>query len=152
MKSNPIFDNLGFGTYILVLSLNKARAISIGRLGKLKFKSGYYLYVGSAFGPGGLSARLAHHLKTSLNPHWHIDYFKSTLKIQEIWYSTEAKSHEHFWADFIQMTDDFYPVKGFGASDCKCESHLFYTSSMPSYEKFVAQLGKDICCLRLGFK
>ena len=43
------------GTYILTLSLETKQNIQIGKLGRFKFPSGYYVYVGSAFGPVDLS-------------------------------------------------------------------------------------------------
>jgi len=53
------------GTYVLILSLDKVTQIEIGKLGTFLFKSGFYTYVGSAFGNGGLRNRLAHHLNIS---------------------------------------------------------------------------------------
>jgi len=49
------------GTYALLLKLDKQERITVGRLGTFDFPAGYYLYVGSALGPGGLQARLARH-------------------------------------------------------------------------------------------
>jgi Domain of unknown function DUF123 len=65
------------GTYVLVLSSRSTDLIQIGRLGALQLQSGFYVYVGSALGPGGVRARLAHHLKLSRRPHWHIDYLRA---------------------------------------------------------------------------
>lgn len=48
------------GTYILILSSPARSTIDVGRLGRMTLAHGYYLYVGSAFGPGGLRARIAH--------------------------------------------------------------------------------------------
>ncbi len=42
----------------------KAIRIQIGKLGQFKFKKGYYAYVGSAFGPGGLNSRIKHHIES----------------------------------------------------------------------------------------
>jgi Uri superfamily endonuclease len=46
MESKP-------GTYILVLRSQIGARAKIGRLGYLAVEPGYYLYTGSAFGPGG---------------------------------------------------------------------------------------------------
>ena len=51
------------GTYALVLSARAGGIIRIGRLGELRLQSGIYVYVGSALGPGGVRARLMHHLE-----------------------------------------------------------------------------------------
>jgi Uri superfamily endonuclease len=53
------------GTYALLLKLDKQERITIGKLGTFDFPAGYYLYVGSALGPGGLRARLARHRRGS---------------------------------------------------------------------------------------
>ena len=46
------------GAYALVLHLERKEEITVGRLGTFAFPAGYYLYAGSALGPGGLEARL----------------------------------------------------------------------------------------------
>ena len=51
------------GTYALILRASTAQTIQIGRLGDLVMQPGYYIYVGSAFGPGGLAARVGRHLR-----------------------------------------------------------------------------------------
>jgi len=62
------------GTYALILHLSKKlERIEIGKLGRFAFDAGFYVYVGSAFGPGGLKARLQRHLRTDKPLHWHID-------------------------------------------------------------------------------
>lgn len=117
------------GSYLLVLWLAEPRTLQIGSLGELAFSAGYYLYVGSARGAGGLAARLKYHL-TSTQRHWHIDSLRAAAHIQEIWLRTAEQHHECQWAtllaDLPQLTR---PYRGFGSSDCHCFSHLFYCSS-----------------------
>src|SRR5271165_5126180 len=74
------------GTHVLVLSSRSTDLIQIGRLGALQLQSGFYVYVGSALGPGGVRARLAHHRKISRRPHWHIDYLRAHTRLEEICY------------------------------------------------------------------
>ena len=62
------------GTYALVLHLECTEEITVGKLGMFTFPAGYYLYVGSALGPGGLEARLARHRRRGKKLRWHIDY------------------------------------------------------------------------------
>jgi hypothetical protein len=77
MEAEKIVDEIGRsrGTYVLVLQLYQLIKIEIGRLGLISFEPGYYLYTGSALGPGGLSGRISQHLrqKTQKRSHWHID-------------------------------------------------------------------------------
>ena len=51
------------GTYALLLEIREPTELRVGRLGHIHFDSPFYLYFGSAFGPGGLGARLKHHLQ-----------------------------------------------------------------------------------------
>ena len=109
------------------------RRVKIGKLGWLNTRPGYYVYVGSAFGPGGLKARIAHHLKVSERPHWHIDYLRPLMDPAEIWFTQASRSCEHQWAGVLAgISDATIPLSGFGASDCRCESHLIFFSSGPT--------------------
>ena len=124
-------------TYALILSSVSDRWIEIGKLGKFLIQPGYYIYAGSAFGPGGLKARIAHHARTSQRPHWHIDYLRSILFLNEVWYSYHSARHEHQWADaFRHLEGATLPISGFGASDCRCKSHLLLFSTQPSVRRF----------------
>lgn len=116
------------GTYLLILYLAMAKEIRIGKLGTFEFKKGYYAYIGSAFCPGGLSARINHHLEVTHHPHWHIDYLRKYASIYEIWICEQEIRLEHRWADILRTTIDnaSIPAPGFGSSDCMCETHLFY--------------------------
>ena len=72
------------GSYVLVLQSKNETASSIGRLGILKIMPGYYLYVGSALGPGGVKARVRHHGRIANNPRWQLrllSLFKEYPKI-----------------------------------------------------------------------
>lgn len=137
------------GTYTLVLRAVASQTIQIGRLGVLQVQPGYYVYVGSAFGPGGLGARLGHHLKPVRRLHWHIDYLRQAAEIQEVWYTADSTPREHEWAMlFRQMPGVCVPMQGFGASDCTCVAHLFYFGDKPPKPSFVKKqetefLGKN---------
>lgn len=61
------------GTYVLLSSVSLQKRLEVGRLGAFDLVPGCYAYVGSAFGAGGLRARLGHHLQSNAAPHWHID-------------------------------------------------------------------------------
>lgn len=122
--------NSGPGTYVLILFVARAKSLTIGSLGKYPFPRGYYGYIGSAFGPGGLRARLAHHLKASSKPHWHIDYLRRQAEIIEIGFRSAPIKQEHAWARLCQsMPGVSIAAPRFGASDCGCASHLFFFSS-----------------------
>ncbi|MCH7731092.1 MAG: GIY-YIG nuclease family protein [Candidatus Marinimicrobia bacterium] len=118
------------GTYALLLSTDKDLTFQVGALGLQSFNSGYYIYVGSAHGPGGLKARLKHHIRFSENPHWHIDYLRNHTKFLGVWVTRSHDNLEHIWAEsFHKLTVPNNSIKGFGCSDCKCISHLYFHKS-----------------------
>ena len=121
------------GTYALLLSSKTDAVIRIGRFGNLRLQPGYYVYVGSALGPGGVRGRLGHHIRPAKRPHWHIDYLRKKTTLEAVWFRYHGKSLEHAWAKrFAAMTGASVPMAGFGASDCNCESHLFFFSRFPA--------------------
>ena len=129
------------GTYALVLSARPNRLVRVGRLGRLRLQSGFYVYVGSAHGSGGVLARLTHHLKAISRPHWHIDYLRRHTSLEQVWYCYDRVRWEHVWArGFGTLPGASVPLVGFGASDCHCESHLFFFRSRPSRNAFVRNL------------
>jgi len=132
------------GTYALILSSSNHSNIQIGRLGKLKLRPGFYVYIGSAFGSGGLRARIEHHKRITQKPHWHIDYLRSFTNLKNVWFTYDSQHREHQWAQLFQNTlEGFISVKGFGASDCKCESHLFFFKSNLSLKNFQKLIRKS---------
>ena len=113
------------GTYILQFHVGRDRNIRVGALGLLEFRAGDYLYVGSALGPGGLRARLKHHLAMSARPHWHADYLRRFSRLSSLWLSTGTDRRECAWTAMLCGLPKFdFFGHGFGSSDCRCPSHL----------------------------
>jgi Uri superfamily endonuclease len=128
------------GTYVLIMTVDTGQTLTIGQLGDFYFHEGCYAYVGSAFGAGGLRARLGHHLKTAAKPHWHIDFLRRVARVEAIWLVTGKQRHEHVWATMVGGLPGMHiPLPRFGASDCKCPAHLFFSREMPHFEQFVGQ-------------
>ncbi len=118
------------GTYVLVLRSSRSRTVRVGRLGQLQLRPGYYLYVGSAFGPGGLRARIEHHCRRADRPHWHIDYLRRYTRLEGVWYCCRRCEHE--WATAIgRLPGAAVAMPGFGSSDCRCQTHLFWFPEAP---------------------
>lgn len=125
------------GTYVLLLSLASSERLVIGRLGTFTFPAGWYAYVGSACGPGGLPARLGHHLRIAARPHWHVDYVRARSRLVEIWYCRGPERREHHWAACLQTLAAAPPVApGFGSSDCRCDAHLIAFATIPGIGQF----------------
>ena len=119
--------------------------VEVGKLGRLQLRPGFYVYVGSAFGPGGLKARIAHHMKISEKPHWHMDYLRPALVLNEIWFTYDSRHREHQWAGALARIDGgTIPFSGFGASDCRCKSHLYFIRSKPSVRRFRDRLRANL--------
>ena len=130
------------GTYALILLANRDFQCQIGKLAYVNGLPGSYIYVGSAFGQGGVKARIKHHLRLAEKPHWHLDYLRPYLEPKQVWFSFAPECQEHNWASiFARMNQVLVPVAKFGSSDCGCRSHLFYFKKTPSFSLF-----KNMCC------
>ena len=105
----------------------------IGRWREIEILPGYYIYVGSAFGPGGVQARVSRQLRADKPRHWHIDYLREFATPVEAWLSYETEQLEHGWAQTFYDIPEMTPIQGFGCSDCKCYAHLFHTLAKPDH-------------------
>lgn len=132
----------GPGTYALLLAVPERSRLDVGRLGRLDFDAPFYLYTGSARGPGGLAARLGHHLRPAARPHWHIDLLRRAAAVQEVWFTCDPRRLECHWASAAGSLRDAAPVPGFGASDCRCRSHLFALPRLPRRAAFRRRLDR----------
>ena len=114
------------GTYLLVLTAAAQARLRVGALGEMIVKPGFYLYVGSAFGPGGLRARVGRHIDGQGALRWHIDYLRRLAQPVEAWVA-EGQECEHTWAQSLASAARVgVPLARFGASDCRCPAHLFF--------------------------
>ena len=137
LPNHPIGDK---GTYILILRLKRSQSITVGRLGGRRFPAGYYAYAGSALGPGGLTARLKHHMTIADRPRWHVDYLRRVAGLHAVWMLEMNNRREHQWAGVLGQMTGAKPVPGFGCSDCRCPAHLFYFKKCPDIRRFVRKL------------
>jgi len=88
LKSTP-------GTYALILKSDANKRVQIGRSRYIHLKPGYYIYLGSAFGPGSVRARVSRHMRTDKRTHWHIYYLLMYVSIIEVRVSYDSKRQEH---------------------------------------------------------
>ncbi len=112
------------GSYILLIPLPEGQMIKAGGLPDTYFPSGCYAYVGSAM--GGFTSRLNRHLKQNRKPLWHIDYLLQKANISGIALCETDDRVECVIAQALSHQFDCIP--GFGSSDCKCLSHLFFSA------------------------
>ena len=69
--------------------------------------------------------------------HWHIDYLTSSKAFKKIGvkiFESAGKEKECELAS--ELMKKYSPVKGFGCSDCKCASHLFYDEELGCVEQY----------------
>ena len=119
------------GIYALLIELPESEEISVGRLGPIAFPRGFYAYVGSAL--NGIEPRVNYHLRKNKKPRWHIDYLLGEASIKRIvLYETEGRL-ECILAQ--ALSKEFPSIPGFGSSDCKCQSHLYFECGSAKLEE-----------------
>ena len=114
------------GTYAIIMELISDKIISVGKLGKINFKKGYYLYVGS--GQNSLETRIARHLKKRKKKFWHIDYLLAEREamIKEVWIAENRRIECLAARKILEEANTPLVAKKFGSRDCRCPTHLFY--------------------------
>jgi Uri superfamily endonuclease len=142
------------GTYVLVLLMQEEAVLGIGRLGTFAFPPGYYCYLGSARGPGGLQSRVARHLRSRKTPHWHIDHLLRHARIVQVWQTTSSARLECVWSRaLLALPGAKVCAPGFGSSDCRCQTHLVHISP-PTAVGLVRQrleaLGAETAAVRVA--
>jgi Uri superfamily endonuclease len=126
------------GTYVLLAHVPYDLVLSVGELGNRSFKAGYYAYVGSAL--GGLEKRVGRHLRQEKLARWHIDYLLARARAVDVVVAESGERKECAVAG--ELAKNLSNIRGFGSSDCGCESHLFYA---PNFHELLRRV-------LLGFK
>lgn len=105
------------GAYLVLLRLDREARVRDFDLG-----AGYYAYVGSA--RRGLDKRLARHRRKRKRFHWHIDYLREQAEFVQ---AIPIRSSQDLECRLAASTEEVadWSVRGFGCSDCSCQSHLF---------------------------
>ena len=140
---------LSKGSYILIMQNKQSMELDIGRLGRVTFNQGYYVYVGS--GMGGVYERVKRHSRKDKKKHWHIDYLTpENMPIKRIYIICRAQRMEELLARRIEKIS-CKGVKGFGASDSSLSSHLFFFSSPPHHMKAFMDIVHDFNAEKVDF-
>ena len=118
------------GVYILKLEIDKDTVIRVGKLGIIKFKKGYYAYIGSALGSGGFK-RVTRHFNVAsgknMTRKWHIDYLLPHSKgVSAVLIPTEIGIECSVAKTVGELG---VGIPGFGCSDCSCSAHLFFSET-----------------------
>ena len=128
------------GIYVVLAELNHEQDVQVGKKKNFAFREGFYGYVGSAL--VNLEKRIARHIKPDKKLHWHIDYLLQTARVRAVIYAETAEKKECALArELIQKLPS---IKGFGASDCKCPSHLFFSRDSAEFQGVIVDSFKAI--------
>jgi Uri superfamily endonuclease len=117
------------GAYVLIIDLDQSLALDVPRKFPATLAPGRYVYCGSAYGPGGMRARVARHCKRQKTVRWHID--RLTMAGRVVAVHGEPGGRECDLLDQVLATSGAaIPAPGFGSTDCRrCPSHLVRVSS-----------------------
>lgn len=117
------------GTYVLVLENSRRMEVQIGRLGRINFDRGFYVYIGS--GLHSLDARVRRHLARRKKRFWHIDYIAPQgMNIKKVYLiRRNDRIESQLSTEMLRIGDDY--IEGFGSSDTEDCSHLFYFRKEP---------------------
>jgi sugar fermentation stimulation protein A len=116
------------GSYLLIVEVSRKTRLQAGKLAPGNFREGCYVYVGSAM--GDLSARLARHQRKTKKLRWHIDYLTAEADRIIALPIRSSQRLECRIAQALSSTLESGPG-GFGSSDCRCATHLFFSPANP---------------------
>ncbi len=112
------------GAYLLTVDLATALPLRFGRRRSAVLPPGRYVYCGSAYGPGGLRARVGRHLRHDKPIRWHVDQLTAAGRIGEVAVIPGGNECGLF-AVVSSCMGAAVPLAGFGSSDCRrCPAHL----------------------------
>ncbi|MGE4432278.1 MAG: DUF123 domain-containing protein [Sphingobium sp.] len=113
------------GAYALMFDLAEP-ALFCGPNGSHQIEPGRYVYAGSAYGPGGMRARVGRHFRKSKAIRWHIDHLTQQAGMLQA--ALIEGGAECNIVRVLVATGEFrIPLKGFGSTDCRrCRSHLLH--------------------------
>ncbi|AXS42669.1 GIY-YIG nuclease family protein [Breoghania sp. L-A4] len=113
----------GPGAYVLLIHIAEPARIDLSQFSASTFAAGWYLYCGSAKGPGGMRARVARHMRQNKRPRWHVD--RLTNAADAVFAVAFPDGLECKLVEALRAAGLSFPMPGFGATDCRhCEAHL----------------------------
>jgi Uri superfamily endonuclease len=119
---------LNKGTYILLLKLEEQLKIKLKNK-NFELEIGYYCYVGSAM--KNLHQRIGRHIsykEGNYKKHWHID---NLLEVSEVKICFLIPDGIYREIEISSTFSNFFiPIKGFGASDLKIDSNLYFIENL----------------------
>ncbi len=114
----------GPGAYVLLIELDAPLALEVASLPRAVLPAGRYAYCGSAYGPGGLKARIGRHRRADKAHRWHVDRLTAAGRIVD--FRAVPGGRECDLLDrLLEAPGASVPIPRFGSSDCRrCPAHL----------------------------
>ncbi len=125
------------GSYLVILSLKRDRKINVGKLGRVPFRKGFYIYAGSAM--ANLAKRMERHRHLRKRRHWHIDDLRDVADFHSILAIRSSDRLECKIAHALSKIAE-WAIPRFGSSDCSCETHLFGMTEDPLHSRSFHEL------------
>ncbi len=122
------------GVYVLLFYLPRDMDLAVGALGDIHLRKGHYAYTGSA--QNSIESRLRRHTKKKKKSHWHIDYLTTHAEDFSALVIHGPRERECELASRISQIGT--EIDGFGCTDCRCNSHLFYLNSVEKKNDIVS--------------
>lgn len=115
------------GAYVLLVRLRLPLQPDVRIFGGRMLGPGAYAYCGSAYGPGGLRARVSRHLRSGKTVRWHIDRLTQAGSIEAV--AVRVGGRECDLVDALRARGATVPIPRFGSTDCRrCPAHLLSLS------------------------
>ena len=121
----------------MILSLKRDRKINVGKLGRVPFRKGFYIYAGSAM--ANLAKRMERHRHLRKRRHWHIDDLRDVADFHSILAIRSSDRLECKIAHALSKIAE-WAIPRFGSSDCSCETHLFGMTEDPLHSRSFHEL------------
>jgi Uri superfamily endonuclease len=114
------------GAYLIVLRNDGDGWIRVGKR-EIHFRRGYYIYCGSAM--NSLDKRIERHFLREKKLRWNIDYISTKMRpVKAFGILSDRRMECWLSKELSTIFDDF---DDFGASDCNCRTHLYYSRTNP---------------------
>ena len=124
--------------YLLVIYNPGEKIIRVGSLGLIRFHAGCYVYIGS--GGRNVYKRVSRHFHRDKRLHWHIDYLTKMIPPMEAYLVKDKISEEEL---SMVMARKYRYIKGFGSSDKRSISHLFYIGPICDIDTLIKYLNSN---------
>jgi Uri superfamily endonuclease len=109
------------GAYALLIELAEPLDVRLRGQPAISLTPGRYLYCGSAYGPGGLRARIGRHMRRDKAQRWHVDQLTGAGDVTGAFVFPGGNECSLVAA----LAELPIAIPGFGSSDCRsCASHL----------------------------